>query len=191
MAASQTNATPEPDTRQFRRRARLLTVVGVVIAFALGAAFMSIGHHPQPRNLPIAVVGNEQIADAVEAKAPDQLSVTALTDLDAAKREIAERDVYGAVVPSASGGIDTVLIASSASNQVANFLRQSVGQPTPEGTPTVVDVAPWPEDDSAGLSINLLLTVIILGGTGSKGTRARGSCRSPTWPGTRSCSASP
>jgi hypothetical protein len=126
---------------------------------------MSIGHHPEPRNLPIAVVGNEQIAAALEAKSPDQLSVTAVPELDAAKREIAERDVYGAVVPSASGGIDTVLIASAASNQVANFLRQTVGQPTPEGTPQVVDVAPWPEDDSAGLAINLLLIVIILGGT--------------------------
>jgi hypothetical protein len=166
MATSQSNpTTPQADAKRFRRQARLLTIVGVLIAFALGAAFMSIGHHPEPRDLPIAAVGNEQVAQTLEAKAPDQLSITAVPNEATAKREIAERDVYGAVVPTPSGGIDTVMIASTASNQVANFLRHTMGQPTPEGTPKVVDVAPWPEDDSGGLAINLLLIVVILGGT--------------------------
>jgi hypothetical protein len=165
MTTSDSSRTHEPDAQRFRRQARLLTIIGALIAFALGAAFMSIGHHPEPRNLPIAVVGNEQIAKPLEAKAPDQLSVTAVPDIGTAKREIAEREAYGAVVPSPTGGIDTVMIASTASNQVANFLRRTMGQATPEGAPKVVDVAPWPDDDSGGLAINLLLTVVILGGT--------------------------
>jgi hypothetical protein len=111
------------------------------------------------------VVGDESVAAALEAKAPDELSVRAVPDLDAAKREIAERDVYGAVVPSPSGGIDTLVIASAASNQVANFLRNSIGRPTPAATPKIIDAAPWPEDDSGGLAIGLLVTVVILGGT--------------------------
>jgi hypothetical protein len=136
-----------------------------VIAFALGAAFMSLGHHPTPHNVPIAVVGDESVAQAVEAKAPGELDVTAVPDLNAANRQIAQRDVYGAVVPTPTGGVDTVVIASAASNQVANFLRNSLGQPTSAGTPKIVDTAPWPEDDSGGLAVGLLVTVVILGGT--------------------------
>jgi hypothetical protein len=159
-----TESAKAPDVRRFRRQARLLTVVGALVAFALGAAFMSLGHHPAPHNVPIAVVGDESVAAALEAKAPDELSVRPVPDLDAAKQEIAERNVYGAVVPGPTG-IDTLVIASAASNQVANFLRNSIGQPTPAGTPEVVDAAPWPEDDSGGLAIGLLVTVVILGGT--------------------------
>jgi hypothetical protein len=154
-----------PETQRFRRQARLLTIVGALIAFALGAAFMSLGHDPAPRNVPIAVVGDESVAQALEAKAPDELSVRSVTDLNAANREIAQRDVYGAVVPTSTGGVDTVVIASAASNQVANFLRNSLGQPTGAGTPKIVDAAPWPDDDSGGLAIGLLVTVVILGGT--------------------------
>jgi hypothetical protein len=91
--------------------------------------------------------------------------VRSVPDLNAANREIAQRDVYGAVVPTPTGGVDTVVIASAASNQVANFLRNSLGQPTGVGTPRIVDAAPWPDDDSGGLAIGLLVTVVILGGT--------------------------
>jgi hypothetical protein len=153
-----------PDVKRFRRQARLLTAIGLVIAFALGAMFLSLGHHPAPHDVPVAVVGDESAAQALEAKAPGELSVTAVPDLNAAKLEIAQRDVYGAIVPSKTG-IQTLVIASAASNQVANFLRNSLGQPTPESVPEVTDAAPWPEDDSGGLAIGLLVTVIILGGT--------------------------
>jgi hypothetical protein len=164
MKQTSSGSTSGPETKDFRRRARMLTAVGALTAFALGAAFMSLGHHPEPHNVPIAVVGNEAVAQGLEAKAPDQLSVTPVPDLAAADRKIDERDVYGAVVPGPTG-INTLVIASAASNQVANFLRNSLGQPTPQGTPKVVDAAPWPEDDSGGLAIGLLITVIVLGGT--------------------------
>ena len=165
MAEPPTESVQAPDVHRFRRQARLLTVVGLVIAFALGAAFMSLGHHPAPRNVPIAMVGDESAAQAIQAKAPGELDVKPVPTLDAGKREIAERDVYGVVVPSPTGGVDTLVIASAASNQVANFLRNSIGQPTPAGTPKVVDAVPWPSDDSGGLAIGLLVTVVILGGT--------------------------
>src|SRR5262245_15878964 len=165
MAESPAESGGAPDVHRFRRQARLLTVVGFVIAIALGAAFMSLGHDPAPHNVPIAAVGDESVAQALEAKAPGELDVRPAPDLDAAKREIAERDVYGAVVPNSTGGIDTLVIASAASTQVANFLRNSIGQPTSTSTPEIVDAAPWPDDDSGGLAIGLLVTVVILGGT--------------------------
>lgn len=68
------------------------------------------------------------------------------------------------MVPGRSG-VKQLLIAPAASNQTANFLRNTLGQPTDGNVPRVVDVVPLPSDDSAGSSIGLLLQVLILGGT--------------------------
>lgn len=164
MPTDLSTETPRPDARRFRSHARLLALVGAIIAFGLGAAFMSIGHDPHPRDLPIAAVGGPEAARALEAQAPDELSVRAVPDLAAARQAIREREVYGAVVAGPEG-VKELHIASAASNQVANFLRNTLGRPTPANVPRVADEAAWPADDSGGLSIPLLITVIILGGT--------------------------
>ena len=67
-----------PGVKEFRRHSRLMVVVGAVIAIALGAAYLSIGHDPQPRDVPIAAVGTPAVAKAIEAKAPGQLDVRAV-----------------------------------------------------------------------------------------------------------------
>jgi hypothetical protein len=158
------STTPDAGAKQFWRHTGLLAVLGAIIAFGLGAAYLSIGHDPQPRDLPIAVVGPPAAAEALEAKAPEELSARAVPDLAAARKAIGERDVYGAVVPGPLGARE-VLIASAASNQVANFLRHTAGQATPEKVPRVVDAAPLPDDDSGGSSIPLLVSVLVLGGS--------------------------
>ena len=159
------NATPGgPAVREFRRHSRLMTVVGAIIAIALGAAYLSIGHDPQPRDVPVAAVGTPAVAQALEAKAPGELSVRAVPDMAAAKRAIDEREIYAAVVPGAQG-VRELVIASSASNQVANFMRKTLGAATPQNVPRIVDAKPLPEDDSAGSSIPLLVQLLILGGS--------------------------
>jgi hypothetical protein len=65
----------------------------VIIALALGAAFMSIGHDQRPRELPIAAVGTPDTARTVEDQAPGELSVRAVRDRAAARQAILERDV--------------------------------------------------------------------------------------------------
>jgi hypothetical protein len=151
-------------TKQFRRHSRLMVVVGAVIAIALGAAYLSIGHNPEPRDVPIAAVATPAVAQAIEAKAPDQLDVRAVPDLAAAKKAIAEREIYAAVVPGEQG-VRELVIASSASNQVANFMRKTLGAATPQNVPRIVDAKPLPKDDSAGSSIPLLVQLLILGGS--------------------------
>jgi hypothetical protein len=158
------STTTDIGARQFWRHTGLLAALGAIIAFALGAAYLSIGHDPQPRDLPIAVVGPPAAADALEAQAPAELSVRSVPDLAAARREIREREIYGAMVPGPEGARE-VLIASAASNQAANFLRRTLGQATPENVPKIVDAAPLPSDDSGGSSIPLLVTVLVLGGS--------------------------
>jgi hypothetical protein len=128
-----------PGGRRFWRQAGGLGLLGVIIALALGAAFMSIGHDQRPRDLPIAAVGTAAAAQSLEAQAPGQLSVRAVPDRAAALRAIAERDVYGAVVLDRSG-VRELMVAPAANNGVANFLRQALGAPTPEGTPRITNV---------------------------------------------------
>jgi hypothetical protein len=158
-------ASPEqPDGRRFWRHAGGLGVIGVIIALALGAAFMSIGHDQRPRELPIAAVGSPAAALAVEARAPGELSVRVVPDRAAARKEIAERDVYGAVVLGKQG-VRELLIASAANNGAANFLRRTVGRATPDGVPRITDVRPLGEDDATGVDITLLLQALLIGGS--------------------------
>jgi hypothetical protein len=100
----------------------------------------------------------------MEAKAPGRLSVRAVPDAAAAGRLIREREVYAAVIPG-EHGVRELMIASAASNQVANFMRRTLGAATPENAPKIVDAQPLPEDDSSGLSIPLLLQVLVIGGS--------------------------
>lgn len=153
-----------PGGRRFWRHAGGLGVIGVIIALALGAAFMSIGHDQRPRELPIAAVGTPATAQTVEAQASGVLSVRAVRDRAAARQEIAERDVYGAVVLGEQG-VRELLIASAANNGVANFLRRTLGRATPDGVPRITDVRPLPEDDATGIDIALLLQVLLIGGS--------------------------
>jgi hypothetical protein len=141
-----------------------VSVIGVIVALALGAAYLSIGSSQEPRDLPIAAVGTPQAAKALEASAPGQLSVQAVPDVAAARRAIGERDVYGAVVLSRTG-VQELLIAPAANLSVSNFLRKTLGQATPEYVPRITDVGPLPSDDSSGLDIALLVQILLLGGT--------------------------
>jgi hypothetical protein len=153
-----------PGGRRFWRHAGGLGLIGVIIALALGAAFMSIGHDQRPRELPIAAVGTPDTARTVEDQAPGELSVRAVRDRAAARQAILERDVYGAVVLGEQG-VRELLIASAANNGVANFLRRTLGQPTPDGVPRITDVRPLPSDDATGVDILLLLQVLLIGGS--------------------------
>lgn len=164
-------ATPDGDAanglagRRFWRFASLLAAVGVALALVLGAAFLSIGHSPRARHLPVAVVGPPAAAQALEQRSAGALRVRPVASTGEAARLIAQRRIYGAIVPSRGGGVRRLIIASAASNQVANFLRGSLGAATPDGAPRIKDVAPLPKDDAGGASIALLLQVITLGGS--------------------------
>src|SRR5262245_42382954 len=98
-------------TNLFWRHAGLLGGLGVIIALALGAAFMSIAHDQRPRHVPVAVVGPTA---PLQHHAGDALAIRSVPDRAAAVRAIRERDVYGAVVGP------ELLVASAANNGVAN-----------------------------------------------------------------------
>jgi hypothetical protein len=159
-----TNTQERPDATRFWRHAGGLTVAGVLIALALGAAFMSIGSSQEPRDLPIAAVGTPEMARALESKAPGELSVRAVSDVAAARQAIAERDVYGAVVPGPTG-VRELMVAPAANLSVSNFLRRTLGHATPENVPRITDVAPLPDEDASGVDVALLLQILLIGGS--------------------------
>lgn len=152
------------EARQFWRHTGVLAGIGIVVAATLAAAFLSIGHSPQPRDVPIAVVGPPAAAQQLEAQSSGSFSARSVPDVAAAREAIRERNVYGAVVPGPQG-VRELVIASAANNQVANFLRRTLGAATETNAPRVVDAAPLPRDDSSGLSIGLLVQVLCIGGT--------------------------
>jgi hypothetical protein len=133
-----------PDARRFWRSSSVLAAAGAIVVAGLGAAFLSIGHSPQPRDLPLAFVGDPTQAQGFEAQAHGTLSVRAVPDSAAAEGAIRDRDVYGAVVPGRTG-IKELLIAPAASNQTANFLRNTLGKPTKENVPRVVEGSRCPQ----------------------------------------------
>jgi len=157
--------TEGPGPRSFWRRSGVLAVVGAVIALVLGTAYLSIGHNPQPHDVPVAVIGPPAAAQALAEQSRGALETRAVPDMAAAERAIDQRDVYAAVMPTEAGQVKQLVIASAASNQVANFMRRTLGQATPDNVPTITDAKPLPEDDSAGSSVPLLIQVLILGGS--------------------------
>jgi hypothetical protein len=139
-------------------------MIGVVAAVALAAAFMSIGHSPQPRDVPVSVVGPAAAAQQLEAQSQGKFSARPVPDRAAAEQAIDERDVYAAVIPGREG-VRELMISSAASNQVANFMRRTLGKATETNVPRIVEAKRLPKDDASGQSIGLLIQVLMIGGS--------------------------
>jgi hypothetical protein len=117
-----------------------------------------------PRDLPIAVVGPPQVAQQLAAEHPGAFEITTVPDAAAADTAIKNRDVYGAILVTATG--PEVHVASAASPTVAQLLTQAaagLGQSVP-----VRDVVPVDPDDPRGAGFGagflpLAITSLIAG----------------------------
>jgi hypothetical protein len=135
-----------------RSRRALVTVGALALAQAvLVLLFVVPGHEPKPRDVPVAVAGPAAAAAAVERRAGDVLDARPVADEAAARAAIADREVYGAVLP------DGVLVASAASPAVAQLLTAAAG----EGRP-VREVRALDRDDPRGATLNLMFLPLIV-----------------------------
>jgi hypothetical protein len=125
----------------------------LVLQAVLVSAFVLPGYKPEPHHVPVGVVGPDQVARALEAKGADDFTVHRYASEAEARKAVEERDVYGAVV--AANGAKHVLIASAASNTVAQMLRGAAGDVP------VQDLKPLDPDDPRGSTINLLMLPLI------------------------------
>lgn len=166
------------DHTPWRRMAGLAVGLSALLTLVL-LAFAWPSSDIEPRDLPIAVVGPDQVADGIEAAAGDEaFALIRMGSREAAVDLIENRDAYGAVIASPGG--TELLTASAASPTVATLLQQSVTEMASgaeQGAPTVTDVAPLPEDDPRGVVFNSGSLPLVLGGILTAvlvGTQVRG-----------------
>jgi hypothetical protein len=132
--------------------AAVLTLQALVVA-----ALVLPGHKPEPHDVPLGVVGPPALAQQIEQTRPGAFDVTTYPDEAAARAAIDERDVYGAVVADGAG--ERLLVASAASNSVAQLLRTSVAA-SPDVA--VEDVRPLTAEDPRGSTINLMFMPLVI-----------------------------
>jgi hypothetical protein len=137
----------------------MVKVGGVVVVLAIVAGLLAwllldVYHAPEPRGVPVVLVGEgPPVAGIVGALEQDDVfEVTRAKSGAAARKLIAEREVYGAYAPRANAG--RLLVAGAASPAVADLLRTSARAiDAKRGVKTVpTDIRPLPAADRSGLS---------------------------------------
>jgi len=127
--------------------------LGVLIAIAVVAGqalliplFAAPAANLAPRDLRLAVAGPPQVAAQLAAQHPGAFEITQVTDPAAADAKIKDREVYGAILVTATG--PEVHVASAAGPVVAQLLTQAAAGLGPNVP--VRDVVPVDPDDPRG-----------------------------------------
>ncbi|MET8364286.1 hypothetical protein ABZU53_12035 [Micromonospora sp. NPDC005194] len=149
---------PEPRTERetpvvTHRRAWLsLVLTGLIIGTAFIAVYVGLQRGPEPRHLPIAVVG-EQLATTAQAGFGDAVAVTPVTTVEDGSALVRDGDAV-AVLGATSPGALTLDYAgasgfseSGAARQLAAGLARQAGATVQEN-----DIVPLASYDSRGLS---------------------------------------
>ncbi|MFC9339095.1 DUF3533 domain-containing protein [Streptomyces sp. NPDC057020] len=151
-------------------RAALL-VVGV---FALQLLFITsyVGalHHPEPRDVPFGVVAPQQVSAQLVGQldrlpgAP--LDPRAVAGEAAARNQILNREIDGALIVDPGGRTDTLLVASGGGTVLSSALETILTrvEATQQRTVRTVDVAPASSEDFDGLSAFYLVVGWCVGG---------------------------
>ncbi|MFB7408901.1 DUF3533 domain-containing protein [Streptomyces sp. NPDC056202] len=151
-------------------RAALL-VVGV---FALQLLFITsyVGalHHPEPRDVPFGVVAPQQVSAQLVGQldrlpgAP--LDPRAVAGEAAARNQILNREIDGALIVDPAGRTDTLLVASGGGTVLSSALETILTrvEATQQRTVRTVDVAPASSEDFDGLSAFYLVVGWCVGG---------------------------
>ncbi|RDI35946.1 hypothetical protein DEU38_101426 [Rhodococcus sp. AG1013] len=169
--------TPETEADPARaKKERIGRYVAMVLLPFLMVGMMITGylatmHAPTPHDMPIAVAGPapqaEQFADALAAENPSAVDVRVVaTDADA-RQLVLDREVAGSVVLSDPGeGSATVYTATAAgASQVGTVTGLLAPEVVGQGlTLQTEDLAPLPDNDSAGLTAMFMTTALMLAG---------------------------
>jgi hypothetical protein len=150
----------------------LIVVIAVPVIFAITLlTFAWPAARLQPRDLPLGLAGPAQATQPIEqrlAQQPDAYSVHRYADEQAARNAIENRDVYGAIVASATGV--KLLTASAASPVFAGMIERSFATPQIEAglkaakqpLPQIEDVVPADTDDPRGSVLSSLVLPLVL-----------------------------
>jgi hypothetical protein len=141
-------------------RSRLLKLTGVLLLVqaVFVAAFVLPAHKPEPHDVPIGLVGPATPEHGLEQKQAGRLDVKRYASESAARGAIDQREIYGAVV--VEGRDQRLLVASAASNSVAQMLRGAVDAQA--GKVVVEDVKPLVDEDPRGTTLNSAFLALII-----------------------------
>lgn len=139
----------------------------LLMCVGMGLAYLGAFAHPEPHQMPVAVVGSgpqaQVLAQTLHDKADHGLDVRTLPDRDAAVEALKTRDLTGAYV---LGGDRPELLVASAGSDTSASAVQKVFTPVAdrEGAPLkVTDVVPTDSDDPTGQGIFFLLVALSIG----------------------------
>ncbi|WP_415949708.1 hypothetical protein [Streptomyces sp. KLOTTS4A1] len=135
------------------------------MCLGMGLAYLGAFAHPEPHQLPVAVVGSgaeaKVLAQELHDPTGDALDVRTLPDRAAAEQALRTREITGAYLPGSS----SILVATAGSDTSATA-AEKVFAPVAEqqGEPLhVTDVVPPAEGDPTGQGIFFLLVALSIG----------------------------
>ncbi|MFD9334886.1 DUF3533 domain-containing protein [Streptomyces sp. NPDC060028] len=152
-------------------RAAVLVLGVLALQLAFITSYIGAFHHPRPSEIPIAVTAPlapvaERSADQLGTLPGKPLDPHAVKDEAAARRQIENRDVDGALIIDPAGKTDRLLVAGGAGAALSQALEQVVGlaEKAQGRTVRVTDVAPSAAGDGRGLSSFYLVVGWCVGG---------------------------
>lgn len=154
------------------RRAALLVLGVLAVQLAFLASTIGAFHAPEPDRVPLAVAGPDHARDQV-AQALDRLPGTPLdpghtvSGAAEARRLVQARTVDGALVVDASGGADTLYVASASGAALSEAVTRAVRHAEREQRRTVEvrDLVPAGPGDARGLTAFSLVVGWCVGGS--------------------------
>ncbi|WP_193605530.1 ABC transporter permease [Nocardioides dongkuii] len=163
---------PPPPETPAERKGRLIAlfVMPFLIVTMMYATYMGTMHDPQPRDLPVAVVGEgasaERFADDLRAGADEALDVRLVDDVDEATELIGDQEVAGAISVPAPGGTATVYRAMAGGASQATTVDRMLSAAAIGESWTVerVDLEPLPEGDGSGTMVLFAAMGMMLAG---------------------------
>ena len=148
------------------KRTTMVLLVGVLgIQLLMIGSYVGALHAPKPRDVPIAVVGPQEVVRPALAqlRAGGVLKPRLARTLPGSLRLIDRREVYAVLIPGASS--DRLIVAQAASASVAELLPLALRRMEPAGRRlSVQTVKRLPANDPRGLSPFYLVVGWLVGG---------------------------
>lgn len=140
-------------------RAALLVIGVVALHLLFIASYVGALHHPKPRDVPYGVVAPQaaaarQTVDRLEQLPGNPLDPRVVADEAAARKQIMNRKIDGALIVNPAGTTDTLLVATGGGKVLATTLTTltTTLEKSQGRTIRTVDVAPADKGDANGLA---------------------------------------
>ncbi|NPC96645.1 ABC transporter permease [Nocardioides sp. zg-DK7169] len=162
---------PPPETAAERKgRIVALFVMPFLMITMMYATYMATMHDPRPSDLPVAVVGQGESADAfaagLESGSDGALDVRVVPDTATVEDLVRDQDIAGAIALPARDDVATVYHAMGGGASQATLVTQLLSPAAiAEGWQVeTVDLAPLPEGDGSGTMVLFAAMGLMLAG---------------------------